>query len=336
LLRLVISFVIGVLLLVGLFLWVGVDRLWAAMSGASPFWLLVSALMFFPAYFLRALRWRFLLLPVKNSVGISNAFWSTAIGFMVNTLIPIRLGEFVRAYILGEKERIGYAPSFSSIIVERTLDLIGLLTIGLIVMLMLPVGTSLPGWILDVFKIIGILIGLILAVIVLGVKRENTILRLIGKVFAFIPFLNRRVDRIVEIARSLISGLKGLSQNSKIFTVNMVLTWVLWLTYCLMIYFVFEAFNYPISIVAIILGGVLLNLTYILPAAPGYVGTYEAYWALIFMALGMAQTDLLLAMGVISHLLGVVMMIILGCVGIIWLGMSFSEAFKVRGKNVRA
>jgi uncharacterized membrane protein YbhN (UPF0104 family) len=53
LLRLVISFVIGVLLLVGLFLWVGVDRLWAAMSGASPFWLLVSALMVLPAYFFK-------------------------------------------------------------------------------------------------------------------------------------------------------------------------------------------------------------------------------------------------------------------------------------------
>ena len=327
--RLVISFMVGVLLLAGLLWWVGIDKLWVAMRGASPLWLMVVALMVFPAYFFRALRWKFLLMPVKNSVKISNAFWATAVGFMVNTIIPIRIGEFARAYILGEKEKIGFAPSFSSIIVERTLDLIGLLTIGLVAMLMLPVGTNLPGWILDGFKAIGVLIGVILAIIVFSVKKEEAALGLLGKISASIPVLKKRTGRVLEFSRSLINGLKGISQNPKMFTANMVLTWILWLTYCFMVYFVFKAFNYPISFVAILLGGVLLNLTYILPAAPGYVGTYEAYWTLIFMALGIAQTDLLLAMGVISHLLGVVAMIILGSVGVIWLGASFKELFKV-------
>jgi hypothetical protein len=73
----------------------------------------------------------------------------------------------------------------------------------------------------------------------------------------------------------------------------------------------------------------LLNLTYILPAAPGYVGTYEAYWALIFIALGITQTDLLLAMGVISHLLGITVIMTLGCIGVIWIGTSFKEIFRV-------
>lgn len=328
--RLLVFLLVGVLLLAGLLWWVGVDRLWAAMSGASPLWLLASALMIFPGYLVRALRWRLLLLPVKNRVGFSNAFWATVVGFMVNTLIPIRLGEFVRAYVLSERERIGFAPSFSSIMVERTLDLIGLLTIGFITMLMLPLGTDLPDWILEGFKAIGILIGIILAVIVLGVKRENVILKLLGRVLAFIPLLNRRTNKIVEFARSLIGGLKGLSQNPKMFAVNMALTWVLWLLYCLTIYFFFKAFSYPVSVVTIILGGVLLSLASILPAAPGYVGTYEAYWVLIFMALGIVQTDLLLAMGVTSHLLGIATMIILGCIGIICLGITFSEAFKIR------
>ncbi|RLI96778.1 MAG: hypothetical protein DRP00_04865 [Candidatus Aenigmatarchaeota archaeon] len=328
--KLFVSLLVGVLLLVVLLWWIGVDKLLIVMGKANPIWLMVSALMIFPAYLLRALRWRFLLLPVKNQVKLGNAFWATAIGFMVNTLIPIRIGEFIRAYLLGERERIGFAPSFSSIIVERTLDLIGLLTLGLVAMLLLPIGTNLPSWILDGFKALGLLIGIVLAVIIVGIKREDIILGLTKKISAFLPILRKRADKIVEFVRSLISGLKGLSQSPKMFVANMALTWVLWLIYCLMVYFVFEAFNYSISVIAIILGGVLLNLTYILPAAPGYVGTYEAYWTLIFMTLGIVQTDLLLAMGLISHLLGVVMMIALGCIGIMWLGLSFSEAFKVK------
>ena len=330
LLRLVVSLVVGVLLLVGLLWWVGIERLLTLMSEASPLWLTVSALLIFPAYFLRALRWKFLLLPVKNSVGIGNAFWATAIGFMVNTLIPIRLGEFARAYILGEKEQIGFAPSFSSIIVERTLDLIGLLTIGLIAMLLLPVGVDLPSWVLNGFGVVGVLICIFLAIIIVGVKRERFILKLARKVFSFLPFFRRRIDRVVGFVESLISGLRGLSQNPKMFAVNMVLTWSLWLFYCFTVFFVFKAFNHPISVVAVILGAVLLNLTYIFPAAPGYVGTYEAYWSLIFMALGVTQTDLLLAMGLISHLLGIVVIVGLGCAGVVWLGLSFGEAFKVK------
>ena len=330
LLKLLIFFMIGMSLLVGMLWWVGIDKLLSAMQRASIGWLLVVGLLVFPAYFVRAVRWRLLLLPVKNKVSLSTAFWTTAIGFMVNTLIPIRLGEFVRAYILGEKEKIGFAPSFSSIIVERTLDLIGLLTLGLISMLMLPVGSSLPGWALNGFKIVSVLIGVILAVIFLGIKKETLIIKLVSEIFKHIPFIRKRVDRITDFTRSLIHGLRGLSQEPRIFAANLSLTWLLWLIYCFMVYAVFAAFGYEISIVAVVLGGVLLNMTYILPAAPGYVGTYEAYWTLIFTALGVFQVDVLLAMGLISHLLGIAMMIALGCIGIMWLGLSFSEAFKVR------
>ena len=170
--RLSVSLFVGFLLLIVLVWWTGIDKLWSAIRGVSPLWIMASALTIFPAYFFRALRWKFLLLPIKNSIRIGNAFWSTAIGFMVNTLIPIRLGEFVRAYVLGEKENVGFAPSFSSIVVERILDLIGLLTLGLLALFMLPADTTMPNWVLDGFKVVGALICLMLAFIGLSVKKE--------------------------------------------------------------------------------------------------------------------------------------------------------------------
>ena len=114
------------------------------------------------------------------------------------------------------------------------------------------------------------------------------------------------------------------------FAANMALTWILWLTQTSLIYLTFLAFNYPMPFVAATLGGVLMSVSHILPATPGYVGSYEAFWVVIFTLLGVTQADLLLAMGVISHLIGVLPIVILGCVSVVWLGASFEEIFSFK------
>lgn len=70
-----------------------------------------------------------------------------------------------------------------------------------------------------------------------------------------------------------------------------------------------------------------MALSTILPAAPGQIGSYEAFWLLIFTLLGVTQVDLLLAIGVVSHLIMVLSIIIVGCLGVVWLGLSFGEIF---------
>jgi uncharacterized protein (TIRG00374 family) len=325
--RIGVSLVVGILLLIALIWWTGIDKIGAVIGSASPLWLAAAATVILPAYILKAIRWKLLLLPVKKNVRVSNTFWSTALGNMVNTLIPIRLGEFARAYILGEKERTGFAPCFSSIVVERTLDLIGLLSIGVVTMLMVSAQTSLSSLVANIFTAVAALIAAILAVIIVGIKKEDLIIRILTQVTSKIPLIKKYTKRITDFASSLIKGLQGLSQNPKMLIANLSLTWIAWLIHTSAIYLTFMAFNYPISFVAATLGGVLMSLSHILPATPGYVGSYEAFWVLIFTLLGVTETDVLVAMGVISHLIGVLPVVIVGCVSVIWLGASFEEIF---------
>jgi uncharacterized protein (TIRG00374 family) len=325
--RIGVSLVVGILLLIALIWWTGIDKIGAVIGSASPLWLAAAATVILPAYILKAIRWKLLLLPVKKNVRVSNTFWSTALGNMVNTLIPIRLGEFARAYILGEKERTGFAPCFSSIVVERTLDLIGLLSIGVVTMLMVSAQTNLSSLVANIFTAVAALIAAILAVIIVGIKKEDLIIRILTQVTSKIPLIKKYTKRITDFASSLIKGLQGLSQNPKMLIANLSLTWIAWLIHTSAIYLTFMAFNYPISFVAATLGGVLMSLSHILPATPGYVGSYEAFWVLIFTLLGVTETDVLVAMGVISHLIGVLPVVIVGCVSVIWLGASFEEIF---------
>jgi uncharacterized protein (TIRG00374 family) len=332
------SLAIGILLLVVLLWWTGIDKIGAAIGTASPLWLAVAALVILPAYILRAIRWKLLLFPIKKNVRVSTTFWSTGAGFMVNTLIPIRLGEFVRAYLLGEKEGTGFAPSFSSIVVERTLDLIGLLSIGIVTMFLVSAQAGLSSIVGDIFTAVALLIAAILAVIMVGIKKEDLIIRLLTRITSKIPFVKRYTLRIADFASSLIKGLQGLSQNPKMFVANISLTWILWLIQTSAIYLTFMAFDYPMPFVATILGGVLMSVSHILPATPGYVGSYEAFWVLIFTLLGVPQADLhlLLAMGVISHLVGILPIIIIGCISVVWLGSSFEEIFTFKKYAVAA
>jgi len=320
------SLAIGILLLVALIWWTGIDKIGAAIGSASPLWLAAAAAVILPVYILRAIRWKLLLSPVKKNVRVSNTFWSTAVGSMVNTLIPIRLGEFVRAYTLGEKEGTGFAPGLSSIVVERTLDLIGLLSIGIVTMFLVSAQADLSSLAVNIFIAVAVFIVVVLAVIIVGIKKEELIIRILTRITSKIPLVKKYTIRIADFASSLIKGLKGLSQNPKMFATNISLTWILWLIQTSAIYLTFTAFNYPMPFVAAILGGTLMSLSHILPATPGYVGSYEAFWAIIFFSLGVPE-NLLLATAVISHLIGLLPIVILGCISVVWLGVSFEEIF---------
>jgi uncharacterized protein (TIRG00374 family) len=328
--RIGVSLVVGILLLVALIWWTGIDEIGAAIGSASPLWLAASAAVIPPAYILRAIRWKLLLAPVKKSVRVSNTFWSTAIGSMVNTIIPIRLGEFVRAYTLGEKEEIGFAPGLSSIVVERTLDMIGLLSIGVVTMLLVSTQAGLPSLAVNIFIAVAVFIAAVLVVIIVGIKKEDLIIRTLTRTTSKIPFVKKYTTRIADFASSLIKGLQGLSQNPKMFIANISITWLLWLIYTSAAYFTFIAFNQPISFVSAILGGTLMSLSHILPATPGYVGSYEIFWALIFLALSVTEEKTLVAMGVTSHVVGLLPIMILGCISVVWLGVSFEEIFSLK------
>ncbi|MCH7488641.1 MAG: flippase-like domain-containing protein, partial [Chloroflexi bacterium] len=78
-----------------------------------------------PVYFagivVRTMRWQFLLRPVAR-VSIARLYPVVIIGLMANNLIPARAGELVRAYILGERERVSKAAALGTIAVDRIFD----------------------------------------------------------------------------------------------------------------------------------------------------------------------------------------------------------------------
>ena len=88
---------------------------------------LVLALL---SYFSRAYRWGLTLHPLGHKSSFWNQYHSLMIGYLVNMTIP-RAGEFSRAIMLKRSDNIPVAASFGTIVMERLVDMLILLTITL-------------------------------------------------------------------------------------------------------------------------------------------------------------------------------------------------------------
>jgi uncharacterized protein (TIRG00374 family) len=96
------------------------SQLTAALRAAD--WrLIVPAIgLYFIGVWLRSARWG-LLLP-EHTVRTSTLFRALVVGFTINNLVPLRMGEVARAYLLARWCRIPYGATVASLLVERVLD----------------------------------------------------------------------------------------------------------------------------------------------------------------------------------------------------------------------
>ncbi len=118
--------------LVTLFLYnVDVRRVGSEIARSRPEWLALSLGTMFLNLALRAYRWQYLLEPLGRP-SFGNAFRATAVGFAANSFFP-RAGEVIRPYFLARSERhhegMTATGAFATIILERLLDVVAVLTL---------------------------------------------------------------------------------------------------------------------------------------------------------------------------------------------------------------
>jgi uncharacterized protein (TIRG00374 family) len=122
------------------FLAVGIALLWAAfhdvdfkklvvdLKQANYSWLFLSLLFGFFAYVSRARRWVLLINPLGFRPSLRNSFYALMTGYLANIALP-RVGEITRCVALGKKEKIPVDQLVGTVVVERTIDFISLLSI---------------------------------------------------------------------------------------------------------------------------------------------------------------------------------------------------------------
>jgi uncharacterized protein (TIRG00374 family) len=120
--RIGISLALMVVLL-AVFLWnVDFAEVGRSLAGADLYMLVMASLVALFAYWLRSLRWQFILLPVGR-VRHSSVLLTTAVGYAALSLLPARMGDLIRPLLLARREKIPTSASLASILTERVFDL---------------------------------------------------------------------------------------------------------------------------------------------------------------------------------------------------------------------
>jgi len=130
-LKVVVPIALGVYLIIHIYNQLSTDQrneLFAAFKRAEYGWVILSFFMGLLSHWIRGYRWKFQLEAMGYQPRTSNNFMAVMIGYIVNLALP-RVGEFSRAAALAKYENIPFQKSFGSILSERALDFILLLSI---------------------------------------------------------------------------------------------------------------------------------------------------------------------------------------------------------------
>ncbi len=242
-----------------------------AFETANYWYLLLTLPILFFSHFLRALRWRYLLDPVKR-LDIGSLFSSLIIGYMANVLMPAHLGEILRAYVLSKKRRIAASSAFATIVMERIIDVFALLALMVLTIFIYPF----PSWVKKsgYFMFAGTL-GLLVFLVLL--KKSSSQMQGVLAFFSR-PFSQRFQQRIGDVLERFVSGIVPLKRRSD-YAVVAVLSVLIWVCYGFIFYFCLLAFDFvrtyhlPWSASLVLL--VVTTIGVVIPSSPGYVGTYH-------------------------------------------------------------
>ncbi|MEX0736474.1 MAG: lysylphosphatidylglycerol synthase transmembrane domain-containing protein [Bacteroidota bacterium] len=303
-LQTVLSFFVAGLFLYLAFKDTKFSDLWDSLQRVDYRWVAVLIPVGLASHYIRAVRWGYLLKPVKIGIGHRNLFSSVMIGYMVNNVIP-RLGELVRSYSLGRAEGLKTTSVLGTVVVERILDLLvfSLLLCGVVVLF--PVVLS--PFVEDVETVRPLFllgsIGSLVIFVVLFFKGEAvfTIVRILQPV---IPARFR--ERFHHFVSSFLSGF-GVARMSETFLPIVLLSLSMWFLYILSLYLAFFAFpvlgSFNLGFDAAIILLTASTIAFILPA-PGAMGTYHSFLTLVLVQLYQVDSTTALSYSILTHELG--------------------------------
>ena len=238
-------------------------------------WLFAAATLCATAIFaLRARRWRTILEPVAGKLGLGPLWRATAIGMMVNNVIPARAGEIARAFALTRETPVPFATSLASLAVDRLFDAIVLLLLAATALFDPALSNErLMGRPLSSFATsAGTVVFVLLALLYALVFFPNQLLRLF-ELFA------RRVSPTVEERgrRMLQTFFQGLSVLRSPRRFAAVFGWTVahWMLNGVGFWLSFRAvgINAPFSAALFLQAFIALGTA--VPALPGFFGVFE-------------------------------------------------------------
>jgi uncharacterized protein (TIRG00374 family) len=256
--------------------------------------ILWAMVIFMVSFAVRAVRWNYILRPIKE-VGVPQAFSLLTIGFMANNVLPARLGEVVRAYFLSRKTDIRKSLSLATIVLERLSDFSALFLAALTVVFFF----SLPPSVKKVGMIAGLFFVFFVILMIFIHFRKDIALRFFDRMLSFLPLPIKQ--KMMERVKAFMEGLLVLKSGREFFWV-IVLAMAVWGLWAVALHYTLLAFGIQIPFSARLLLLAVINLGALIPSSPGYVGPYQ-YFCWVGLSIFGVDKSLAFSFSIVLHAL---------------------------------
>jgi uncharacterized protein (TIRG00374 family) len=299
----------------------GIDfaALSASLASVNYFYIIPVVLAVLAAHCVRCYRWG-KILETLVSYDQKTLFALGSIGFMAVNILPARLGEFARPYLVKKRSGIKMSSSMATIIVERVFDLLTLMMFMLIVLLRV----SLPPEVVKAgITMLAVSASIFIFLIILAIKRDSSI----NKIDALLRVFPAKIaGPLNKLAHSFIDGLQILPDIGKTLYV-FFLSVLLWALAGLSAYILFLGFGFNLSIINGYAITVIIALGIMLPAAPGFLGTYHMACKIGLVCFGISNADAL-SYAILLHFFQITPILVLGLIMLPFQKISFPGIIK--------
>ena len=268
------------------------------------------------AQMVRSLRWGLLLEPIEP-LSQRLLLPITCIGFLFIWILPARLGEVARPYLLGQNSEVGLSAAVGSIVLERLIDA------GVLVILMgicLP-AVQLPGWVLSslqAFFFVLIACGLLLLLGAIS-RFQGMFLQILSRVApeALVKF----VERLFE---TFYTGMQAVASVRRLLSI-VILSLVIWGVTAIAYMVLFGSMGLQLGWLAAVTVLVLTCVGISLPSAPGFIGNFH-YACMVALTLFGVVKETALAFAILAHFLTLAVLVLMGvyCLNMSKLKVGFS------------
>lgn len=326
--KILINTILGLVLI---FVWsrfVNLGEIIQTISKVNLLSLLPVFISMFLSPFFRAVRLKIFLGEVKK-IKLLDLIYLNGVAMFLNFFIPIRAGELAKGVYLNTRYKLSLGKSIVWVFIDRFVDFLVVLLLAGILLIIIPTSLS-----IIIIKIIIIILTLALAATYLVVFQLN----LSKKIVKFLTHL--LIEKHIKIyfekfSHFILDAFTVLDRHPRDLFLMVVASILAYGADAGVWYFTFVALGFGQDFIKMYLGQLLSALTYLIPAAPGYVGSAEASGLLILSGVFGIGANLASSMIVLFHLLTALFVLVFGLISIfslkIDLGLVLKKALRKGG-----
>ncbi|MFC2061745.1 lysylphosphatidylglycerol synthase transmembrane domain-containing protein [Elusimicrobiota bacterium] len=237
------------------------------------FYITLAGLSVVSVFLIKSLFWRMLLYSIKKN-RVFNVISTYFIGQFYNEVFPLRVGEFVKVFLISKKENYSKAAVFSTIFLEKLIDGIIAFTIFISILLYIPASKKLGNHLVREF----LLYILLLLLFILFINQKNIFIGLIRRFLKLNPSLGDKTSSIID---SFLAGTKIFKNRKKMLLLIAIAVFV-WLIDGLFYFLIAKGINIPqIGYIESLLIVTTIAIGSVFFSTPGDIGVYEYFGMII-------------------------------------------------------